>query len=366
MNIVIACGGTGGHLFPGLAIAEVLSARGHPLLILISEKKIDSLAIQRYTEFRFETLPSIGLPSPLSTKLIPFTVKLASSFLKCRRLYRAFQPAAVLGMGGFTSAVPILCGRWCGASTYLHESNAIPGKANLVSAKMVSRVLLGFEACAEFFPATKTLFTGTPVRSALTKELSRSGAAEALGLYPEKTTLLVMGGSQGASSLNTLVVEALCASQSAFFSEQLQVLHLAGTDDEERVRASYDAVGIHARVMAFHQAMEEVYQVADFAVARSGASSLTEFAYFGLPSILIPYPYAAEDHQTKNAEAFVHSGAAVLLQQKEATLNALGAEIKRLIAQPELRRQMADNCRKLSLPNSALRIADLLEGHLEK
>ncbi|MDQ6939359.1 MAG: glycosyltransferase, partial [Verrucomicrobiota bacterium] len=167
MNAVIACGGTGGHLFPGLAVAEVLRARGHEVMLFISEKEIDTLATSTRAEFRFEKLPTVGLPSPFSPAIVRFLQRFNESLSACRRIYRNFKPHAVLGMGGFTSTAPVLAGRMRGIPTFIHESNAIPGKANRMTARMVRAVLLGFKECAQFFPKVRTEVTGTPIRSEL-------------------------------------------------------------------------------------------------------------------------------------------------------------------------------------------------------
>ena len=165
MNVVIACGGTGGHLFPGLAVAEVLEARGHRVLVFISEKEIDSLAVRDHVgRFRFEKLPSVGMPRLLSRAMIGFTRGLAASLTRCRRIYREFQPDAILGMGGFTSTAPMLAGRLLGVPAFIHESNAIPGKANRLNARLAKTVLLGFAECAKHFPPkTPCEVTGTPI-----------------------------------------------------------------------------------------------------------------------------------------------------------------------------------------------------------
>src|SRR5262249_38493384 len=192
MNAVIACGGTGGHLFPGIAVAEVLRERGHQVLLFVSEKEIDSLALSTRSQFRFEKLPTIGLPSILSPAIFGFIRRFAESLSRCRTIYQKFQPQIVIGMGGFTSTAPILAGRLRGISTLVHESNAVPGKANRLAAKMVRAVLLGFREAAQFFPKVRTEITGTPIRTEL-KRVDRRSARQKLGLDPNLTTMLIMG-----------------------------------------------------------------------------------------------------------------------------------------------------------------------------
>src|SRR5438067_9028882 len=201
MNAVIACGGTGGHLFPGIAVAEVLRDRGHEVMLLVSEKEIDALALSGRANFRFEKLPTVGLPSPFSPAILGFIRRFYESLSLCRSIYRKFKPQVVLGMGGFTSTAPVLAGRMRGVSTFIHESNAIPGKANRLTARMVRAVLLGFKECAQFFPKVQTEVTGTPVRTEL-KQIDREVARHKLGLRHDLSAMLVMGGSQGAGGIN--------------------------------------------------------------------------------------------------------------------------------------------------------------------
>src|SRR5207249_5045072 len=181
MNAVIACGGTGGHLFPGIAVAEVLQNRGHEVMVLVSEKDIDAVALSGRTNFQVEKLPTVGLPSPFSPAFFGFTRRFVESLSLCRSIYRNFKPHAVLGMGGFTSTAPVLAGRTRGITTFIHESNAVPGKANRLTARMVRAVMLGFKECAPFFPKARTEFTGTPIRTEL-KPLDRQIVRQKFGL----------------------------------------------------------------------------------------------------------------------------------------------------------------------------------------
>jgi len=287
MNAVIACGGTGGHLFPGLAVAEVLRARGHEVLLFISEKEIDSRALTGRDEFRFERLPTIGLPSPFSPAILGFARRFNESLSRCRAIYRTFKPQVILGMGGFTSTAPVMAGRMRGVPAFVHESNAVPGKANRLTSRMVRAVLLGFKECAVFFPKVKTEVTGTPIRAAL-KPIDQRWARQKLGLQESLPTLLVMGGSQGATGINQAVIKAL----PSLHDVPWQVIHLSGERDERLVADNYRRENIPAYVAAFHHQMEEVYSAADFTVARAGAASLAELAAFALPAVLIPFPYA--------------------------------------------------------------------------
>jgi UDP-N-acetylglucosamine--N-acetylmuramyl-(pentapeptide) pyrophosphoryl-undecaprenol N-acetylglucosamine transferase len=360
MNAVIACGGTGGHLFPGIAVAEVLRERGHEVLLFVSEKEIDSLALSTRSQFRFEKLPTVGLPSIYSPAIFSFMRRFIESLSRCRSIYNKFKPQVVLGMGGFTSTAPILAGRMRGVSTLLHESNAIPGKANRLAAKMVRAVLLGFKDAAQFFPKARTEITGTPIRNEL-KRLDRQSARQKLGLQPDTTTMLVMGGSQGASGINQAMIKSMPLLQDA----PLQVVHLSGTRDEKQVTESYRRERVPAFVAAFHHHMEEVYSAADFAIARSGAASLAEIAAFELPTILIPFPYAADDHQTRNAEIFSRAGAAIVLKESQLSPELLAQNIKEMITHPDRLRRMREKAAQLAPRDAAIRVADTMEKYTQ-
>jgi UDP-N-acetylglucosamine--N-acetylmuramyl-(pentapeptide) pyrophosphoryl-undecaprenol N-acetylglucosamine transferase len=361
MNAVIACGGTGGHLFPGLAVAEVLRARGHEVILFISEKEIDSVAVSQHPEFRFEKLPTIGLPSPFSPAIVKFMQRFNESLAASRRIYRTFQPNVVLGMGGFTSTAPILAGRMRKVPTFIHESNAIPGKANRLTARLVTAVLVGFKECAQFFPRVRTEVTGTPIRADL-QRIDRAEARRRLGLREELRTLLVMGGSQGAGGINQALIKSLPALQ----GEPFQVIHLTGARDERLVADNYQRENIPAFVAAFHHAMEEVYSAADLAIARSGAASLSELAAFSLPSILIPYPYAAEDHQTRNAEIFARADAAVMLRESELAGDLLARRIRELLADSEKLQRMALDAAELAPKNAATLVVETMEKYTQR
>ncbi|HKP93097.1 MAG TPA: undecaprenyldiphospho-muramoylpentapeptide beta-N-acetylglucosaminyltransferase [Chthoniobacterales bacterium] len=357
---MIACGGTGGHLFPGLAVAEVLRARGHEVMLFVSEKEIDALAISGHSEFQYQKLPTVGFPSLFSPRIFGFAGRFAESLRACRSIYQKFKPHAVLGMGGFTSTAPVLAGKMRGVPTFIHESNAIPGKANRLTARMVRAVLLGFKECAAFFPNARTEVTGTPIRSEL-QPMDPRTARQKLGLQEDLPTLLVMGGSQGASGINQAVIKALPALQNV----PLQVIHLAGARDERLVADNYHREKIPAYVAAFHHAMEEVYSAADFAIGRSGAASLAELAAFSLPAILIPFPYAAEDHQTRNAEIFVRAGAAVLLKESDLTAEQLALRIRELIDDPKKRRRFAEISSRLAPKNAAALVVETMERYTQ-
>jgi UDP-N-acetylglucosamine--N-acetylmuramyl-(pentapeptide) pyrophosphoryl-undecaprenol N-acetylglucosamine transferase len=355
---IIACGGTGGHLFPGLAVAETLNARGHEILLFVSEKEIDSTALQAHPEFRSEKLPSIGLPSMVvSPAFLRFLRRFWESYRHCRAVYRRVRPSVVLGMGGFTSTAPILAARLSGLPCFVHESNAIPGRANRLAARFATRVLLGFEDCQERFPGAPCVVTGTPVRKTLGRPIPREDALKAFQLDPSRATLLVTGGSQGASGINQLLIKTA----PLLPSENLQIIHLTGKNDDRLAAANYQRDGIPHYVAPFHHRMEEAYSAADLVISRAGASSLSELACFGLPAILIPYPYATDDHQKANAEIFVRAGAAEMVDEKDARPEFFSVLVSNLLEDSARRAAMSGAAKKLSPDSAADNVADVME-----
>lgn len=356
MRFAIAAGGTGGHLFPGLAVGEVLRGQGHEVMILISEKEIDALATEGRTEFRIERLPGIGMPKIFSPAIFGFLRRFKAGFDQCRALYDDFKPDAVLGMGGFTSTAPILAGRRRKIPTFVHESNAIPGKANRLNARLVSAVLLGFEECAQHLPRARTIVTGTPIRKSLESLVDKGSALAAFGLEKGRKTLFVMGGSQGAQGINRALLSALPLLPDA----SIQVIHLTGRQDEKTMREAYAGAHIPAFVAAFSHRMGEAYSAADFCVARSGAASLTELSHFALPSVLIPYPFAAEDHQTLNAKIFARAGAATLLNEREITGELLAQTLRTFLEDPARISEMSTRSAGLAPHAAAARVAETI------
>jgi UDP-N-acetylglucosamine--N-acetylmuramyl-(pentapeptide) pyrophosphoryl-undecaprenol N-acetylglucosamine transferase len=358
LKILIACGGTGGHLFPGIAVAEAMLARGHEVLLLISEKKVDSEASAKYKHLTFKTMPAVAKPPTLSLRMLPFLVKMWGSVRHCKKLIREFQADAVLGMGGFTSLPPVYAGHKMGLKTFIHDSNARPGRANVLTSRFCTRVFLGLEPAKAFFPNRETVMTGTPVRPEIINLPSLEDAAAAFGLEVGRPTIVVTGGSQGAKRLNEL-----CAQAAANLPEQTQVLHIAGALDFQRVsEITQEREGY--KVLGFCDQMPSAYAVADLVIARSGASSLTEISIAGHPSILVPFPYAADDHQTRNAEVFANAGASVLVQEKDLDAEKLAELATSILQDLPTYKRMAKAARALAVPDAADRVCAAIEATL--
>jgi UDP-N-acetylglucosamine--N-acetylmuramyl-(pentapeptide) pyrophosphoryl-undecaprenol N-acetylglucosamine transferase len=358
LKILIACGGTGGHLFPGIAVAEAMLARGHQVMLLISEKKVDAEASAKYRYLTFKTMPAVAKPPTLSPRMLPFLWKMWGSVRHCKQVIREFEADAVLGMGGFTSLPPVYAGHKLGLKTFIHDSNARPGRANVMTSRFCSRVFLGMEAAKAFFPNRETVTTGTPVRPEIITLPTREDAAARFGLEPGRPTILVTGGSQGAKRLNEL-----CAEAAARLPAQMQVLHIAGALDFQRV-SEITAGREGYAVFGFCDQMPSAYALADLVVARSGASSLTEIAIAGQPSILVPYPHAADDHQTRNAEVFATAGAAKLVQERDLDAEKLAALATSILQDLPTYKQMAKAACTLAVPDAADRVCAAIEATL--
>ena len=355
---IIACGGTGGHLFPGLAVAETLHERGHEVLLFVSEKEIDTTALRDHPEFRAEKLPSIGMPSNIiSPAFIGFIRRFWESYSQCKKIYRKFRPSVVLGMGGFTSTAPILAARMKGLPCFVHESNTIPGRANRLASKFATSVLIGFEESRQRFPSANCINTGTPVRRNLGNPLERADAMKVFGLDPSRQTLLVTGGSQGASGINQLLFK----SAPILAGSGIQIIHLTGKNDDRLAAANYQRDDIPHYVAPFHHRMEEAYSASDLVISRAGASSLSEISKFGLPSILIPYPFATDDHQKANAEIYSKAGAAELVAEKEASPETFANLIATLLKDSDKRDKMSAIARKIAPGAAASNVADVME-----
>src|SRR5476651_1755230 len=359
MKIAIACGGTGGHLFPGLAVAEELRERGHDTLLLVSPKQIDAVALEGAKDQQSHALPGIGWPGAFSPRVFKFGLSLVSSWRECGQVYRDFQPTAVVGMGGFTSAIPLLLGRHLHLPTLIHESNAIPGRVTKMIAPWVNKTLLGFEGCANYLRQGHCVVTGTPVRRGLGR-IDRAVAAEKFGLNPALPIVFIMGGSQGAHGINQLILKTLPMWHGD--REEVQFIHLAGQADANIAEINYRRQRLTAVVQAFSTDMEHFYSLADVVISRSGAASLTELSHYGLPSVLMPYPAAADDHQTFNARIFEQAGASRLLPESKTTPEMLHQVVAELLTNAPMRSAMAKAASGLAGVDAAKRVAEEIEA----
>ena len=352
--VAIACGGTGGHLFPGVAVAEQLLLRGAAVTLLVSPKEVDQQAVATLRGVEVVTLPAVGLSG---RNYLAFALGFLRSHRASQKLFRRIRPVAALAMGGFTSAAPVFAAHRLGVKTCLHESNTIPGRANRWLARWVDDAFVYFQETAPRLAGPRVHVVGMPVRPQF-EAMDAESARMTLGLRPNRPTLLVMGGSQGASGINQLVTGAL-----PLLKEKLpdwQFIHLAGAADADNVRQVYERLGLKAVVRPFLSEMEYALGAATLSVSRSGASSLAELAAMRVPAVLIPYPVAADDHQRVNARAFVGTGAAWLLEQGKTSPGELAALLGRIANDPALVGSTKVALSRWHFPGAAEAIADFI------
>ena len=358
-RIAIACGGTGGHLFPGLAIAEQLVRRDCSVVLLVSPKEVDQQGVRQAGAVEVLTLPAVALTRG---HWLAFVRGFTQSYRAARTAFSSRPPKAALAMGGFTSAPPLLAAKRLGARTFLHESNTIPGRANRWLARVVDGAFCGFPSTVRRLRHRHVTVTGTPVRSQFSPR-DAGACRAALGLDPARPVILVMGGSQGASAINHLVSEALPTFTR--LAPQWQWLHLAGPTDAGTLKETYAASKLKAVVHSFFSEMELTLGAATVAISRAGASSLAELAAMRVPAVLVPYPIATDNHQFHNARAFEATGAACLLEQAAANPYALCEALVGLVRDAGRREQMQAALAQWHKPQAADQIAEAILAQLE-
>jgi len=348
--MIVTGGGTGGHLFPGIAVAEEMLLRfpQGKILFVSTDRAIDNktLAARSFEKKAIACLPLKGKSLWGTLKSV---AQLPISLWQALRIVRAFRPQLVLGVGGYVTGPVVLAARLLGVKTCIHEQNSIPGMANRMLGKIVDQVYISIPGSEYFFPKGKAVLTGNPVRAELLREAGRRKE------HGASKMVLVLGGSQGAHRVNGLMVEAFAAKPSG---DTVQVRHQTGNSDEEWVRKGYEAAGVVARVSPFISDMALAYREADLVVSRAGATTLAELAVLGKPAILIPYPYAADDHQTTNAAFLVRGGAALMFQERELDGLKLRREILALLNDTDRLQDMAAKMKQYARPEATAAIVE--------
>jgi UDP-N-acetylglucosamine--N-acetylmuramyl-(pentapeptide) pyrophosphoryl-undecaprenol N-acetylglucosamine transferase len=356
-KFIISCGGTGGHLSPGISLAEGLHQRGHETLLLISQKKVDARLSEKYPQLKFERMPGTGFAWH-PWKLLKCAVSQAQALLFCVRLLRSAQADGVVGFGGFTSAPVVLAAWMLGVPSALHESNRVPGLAIRALGRMARRVYLPPGIKISGIRAAATRHVGLPVRREIVRT-SQAAARGSLGLDPNQRLLLVLGGSQGASSLN----DWARAQMQAFATEGIQLYVVTGLGKgREGIVELKTKTGEAVRTvfMPFSDRMAELLSAADLVVSRAGAGTLAELIRCETPAILVPYPQAADDHQRENAAYFERQGGGFVVAQSR--LSHLQAEVLDVIFNDWLLRKFRGNLQRMDRANSL----DLMLGDLEQ
>jgi len=361
MKIIIAAGGSGGHIFPAIALARKLEQRKDiDIIFAASKRALDTKILERvsYRKYMFSINP---MPYRFDLKVIPFLVKMVYDIFLSIFLLVYERPRVVIGFGGYTSGTIVAISSLLGIKTIIHEQNLIPGRANRILDRFAASIAVSFEQSRKYFKNKRIVITGNPLRENI-MILEKDAALKALGLEKGRFTILVMGGSQGAHSLNTLVSEAVIELPERIISK-IQVLHIAGPVDENEIRSIYEKHGVVSNTFSFIDNIHDAYNSCDMAVSRAGAATIFELALYARPMILIPYP-SKRNNQRFNARFFADHGAA--LYGEEETLNSddVRVMIKNLFEDENRRRDLSRKAAELSGADAAGKLAAEVISHL--
>jgi UDP-N-acetylglucosamine--N-acetylmuramyl-(pentapeptide) pyrophosphoryl-undecaprenol N-acetylglucosamine transferase len=357
-HIVITGGGTGGHLFPGIAIARAFQRHRADTAILFVgtgrdlERRVVGQAGYRHAVIRVRGLKGMGVWRQLRA-----LASLPGALLRAATILWGFRPAVVVGVGGYAAGPVCLAARLLGIPVCLQEQNSLPGITNRWLGRVARRIYTSFKESHAHFPADKVILVGNPVR----EEIIALGHGGAPRESHRPFTVLVAGGSQGARSINTALIDMLAHVDDP---GSLHLIHQCGPDDLDRVREAYRTAGVAARAAAFFNDMDRQYAQADLAVCRAGATTVAELTCIGIPAIFIPFPHAADNHQEINARALVSAHAAEMILEAALSGRALWQHIRQLRDDPGRRAAMAQNARALGHPEAAATIVADIWAHV--
>lgn len=354
MKIVVACGGTGGHAFPGLAVAEELKKRGHEVVVWDSGRDIESQVMRSWSGPVFSTgARPLALRNALS---------ILRSIARCRKEMKRAKPDVLLAMGSYSSLPPVLAARSRGVRILLHEANTVPGKAVEFLSRFAETIATSFDVTSRYLPGVRTVRTGLPVRAGI------AAGKRFDFIPPDAFVVFVTGGSQGAHAVNMLAKDAISMlkreldGRGAAAKRPLYVIHQTGANDEGEVIATYAHASLPSRVHAFEREMANAFASADVVVARAGASTCFEIALCGKPALLIPLPSAMRNHQHVNADAFAQRGAADEGIQDSLSPRQVFRYLLDKYDNPDRLARMSARAREMAVPDAAARLADLVEG----
>jgi len=351
VRLVVAGGGTGGHLFPGLAVARKVKRRyGASRVLFVTGKRRMESEIIKHSGFEHAAIAVEGMKGR-GWKGVPVLLKLPWSFFHCVRIMFEFKPHLVFGVGGYSSGPVCLAAKILGIPSAVHEQNSYPGVTNRLLCRVVNRVFISFEESRKYFGGGDLYLTGNPIREEFLVRRTEERR-------DPRFTLLAVGGSQGSRAVNDALVEAVAILKKR--GRELCTIHQTGRQDHDRIEAAYRERGLHAEVSAFIQDMAEAYARADLVVSRAGAGAIFELAALGKPSILIPFPFAANNHQHTNAAVLAHAGGAEIIVQDALNGQALAGTVEKYMDNPKALAEMGEAARRMARPHAAREIADLL------
>ena len=357
MRILFTGGGTGGHIYPALAVAgEILNkSPGTKVLFIGGTGKIERKIIG-VAGFEMKTIQVKGLPRKISPEFIPFMWKLGLSIITSMQIIRGFKPSVIMGTGGYVSGPPIIAAWTMGIPVVLQEQNSYPGITTRKLARFARIVFLGFQDAKKYFGENvNMLVTGNPVRKNI-RAGDRNAASDVFGLNPELKTLLVFGGSQGAHAINCAFAEIA----EDIADHNIQVIWQTGLNEFDEWKRYNNCSGGRIRVVPYIDAMSSAYAASDLALCRAGAMTIAEITACSLPGIFVPLPTAAENHQEYNARSLVSSGAASMILEKDLTPGTLKSEILGIITSEDRLEAMSKQSGKLGIPDAADIIAGII------
>lgn len=375
MRLIIAGGGTGGHLFPGIAVAEEFLARDpdNKVLFVGTERGIEARVLPR-AGYSLECIATAGMRGKSALSKVKGIWLLLIGYAQSRRIIRSFKPDLILGVGGYASGPLVLAAKKNACKCFIHEQNAVPGLTNRILAKVVRKVFISLEESCRHVPRGKMLLTGNPLRKQILENLCVEPADGDKGNgyrgngngrngngrngNDEPFRLLVFGGSAGAHRINAAMMEAL--PELAALKERLVIVHQTGENDCAAVREAYQREGFRAEVVPFIDNMAEAYRNADLVLCRAGATTIAEVTACGKACIFVPYPYATDDHQRKNAEALVEKGAGFMILDRELSGKRLVAMLEELERNPQVRESAGKKAASLARPHAAKAIVDAM------
>lgn len=359
MRVIIAGGGTGGHLFPGVALAEEITTRqeGNQVLFVGTARGIEARIVPQLG-YALELIPVEGLKGKGLRSRFRGVSKLPRALLRSWQILSKFKPDLALGVGGYASGPLVLVAWLRGIPTAVLEQNTVPGMTNRILGKVVRFVFVMFEDSRAFFPPSKVKVYGNPIRRQLLENFLRVRESR-----EGRFSLLVLGGSQGAHGLNRALSEA--APQLALI-EGLRIVHQTGKNDEAMVREAYQASGVDAEVVVFIDNMSHAYEEAHLVICRAGATTLAELMVAKRASVLVPFPFAADNHQELNARAMVKAGASKMVRESERSSSLLAEMVAELAGDPAQRSEMERAARQAGRPEAAREIMDACAELLRK
>ena len=362
LRFVISGGGTGGHIFPAIAIADALKKRFPEAEILFIGAK-GRMEMDRVPKagYPIEGLWISGFTKDLSVITLPF--KLVSSLTKARRILKRFQPDAVIGVGGFASGPTLKAANWLHIPTIIQEQNSYPGKTNRNVGQKAKAICVAYNGLEQWFPKENIHFTGNPLRGNINGNCDRNEAAEYFGVKAEQPVVLLVGGSQGALGIN----KGISAQLAKFKESDMQLIWQTGKYYHEQAVNEVKQLGLEDKVkpVIFIDRMDLAYSVADVVISRAGAMSISELALVQKPVIFVPLPTAAEDHQTKNAMQLVDANAAVMVKNDETETKLVPA-LQDLLNNKDKQNEMKANIAQFARPNAANDIVDIIIKAIEK